>query len=946
MGCSPSKGQLFSRKAPATAPQELLSNTPSEQSADKETQENTVPIIGKRSSEDYVVCDAAVRVEEDGPEDDVDVVQKEGSQNEQIAQEGLLGNMKEGKEEIKTTDKQAKLRMQRKQRQRKTSYVQEKAEFILKAHQAAYAYLNPSISRYESLLGLLDQAAQTRLSLQTTVASVVLHYEEINQALEEMVAEGEQMLCEHGHYMASLKHCPPSATKPNNELNVSEVPSELLQQMLLNSTQKMISVGDSVRCLGDSALQELTDYFASLSQLLGDKLQAKHMAEGRLKQILTRVEAAAFIKSNPEDSTLHSEDSGIGAENECQIGSERLRYHRSNSGSGSNVAATVVCTTSSSPDKQFLNGNEEVTDNDDYDYVDDNDDDAEVKDVSVRDERTIDKTRGTIHGSFDANLSHSLVKDGLQFNYQNNSNLKRKTRRPKTADNSSQIKPKHCHLKGPKRSQSTECLCSKTEDFDVNVQQRMNTQTLEGVLKSKSLPRELKSHVHSKIRKPLSEGQNATRYYGLQYGSKGPSRAIPPNSPPKFTPQPPGRNAVKRLINTFSQRVDGNSTQGPLDQKPMKVKSNRKCVLPLLSSSRGVLTTNINTSIYPPEARLTDKVEHVDLDSLPPPPPEMLMENSFERSVGLASEEGTNVSQCRQHHTLLQRETVTPKGANMQQDSMTYLATHSLGQDALVGSCTEQDYKQTVELESAASLKQDFQKVVHLPCLLAESTAKIGLANGSTQRSQPHQKSDDHIEGDHAATLQSKFFPPTTLPVSKTRLPPSCPVVHHAVPSPPSAPFHPMGKWIPSSKPATSSMHSWVMTKENDAQVISSQSVSEARAMFCQDNQSVPYTWTSSCTSTLPRPWGEPARRRLPTACLQPSFIRSSPLSQMSSQSERQQSFPDAKQQPVQGSDVTALTMQELNCVVVIIIIIIIIINLLSSKTVNKAESKATGVIQ
>ncbi|XP_055041395.2 uncharacterized protein pcare2 [Misgurnus anguillicaudatus] len=889
MGCSPSKGQLFSRKAPATAPQELLSNTPSEQLADKETQDNTVTIIGKRSSEDYVVCDAAVRVEEDGPQDDVDVVQKGGPRNEQIAQEGLLGNMKEGKEEIKTTDKQAKPRMQRKHRHRKTSNVQDKTEFILKAHQAAYAYLNPSISRYESLLGLLDQAAQTRLSLQTTVASVVLHYEEINQALEEMAAEGEQMLCEHGHYMAS--HCPPTATKPNNELNVSEVPFELLQQMLLNSTQKMISVGDSVRCLGDSALQELADYFASLSQLLGEKLQAKHMAEGRLKQILTRVEAAALKKSSPEDCTLHSEDSGIGAENECQIGSERLRYHRSSSGSGSNVAATFVCTTSSSPDKQFLNGNEEATDNDDYDYVDDDDDDAEVKDVSVRDEQTIEKTRGTICGSSDAGSSHPLVKNGLQLYDQNNSNLKKKTRRPKTADSSCQMKPKHCHLRGPKRSQSTECLCSKREDFDINVQQRINKQTLEGVLTSKSLPRELKSHVRSKIRKPLSEGQNATRYYGLQYGSKGPSRAIPPNSPPTFTPQPPGRNAVKRLINTFSQRVDGSSTQGPLDQKPMKVKSNRKCVLPLLSNSRG------DTSIHPPEARLADRAEHVDLDSLPPPPPEMLMDNSFERSVGLASKEGTHGSQCTQHHDSLQRETVTPKGANMQQDSMTYSATHFLGQDALVGSCTEQDYKQTVELESAASLKQDFRKVVHLPCLLAESTAKIGLANGSTHRSQPHQECDDHMEG-YATTLQSKFFPPTTPPVSRTRLPPSCAVVYHAVPSPPSA----------STKPAITSIHSWVMAKENDAQVISSQSVSEARAAFCQDNQSVPHTWTSSCTSTLPRPWGEPARRRLPTACLQPSFMRRSPSGQRSSYSEQQQPFPDAKQQQVQGSDVTALT--------------------------------------
>lgn len=789
MGCSPSKGQLFSKKTLPTAPQELFSNTTSEESAETEIQDNTINIQGKRSSVDDVVCDATLKVVEgDGPEEDVDVVQKEGSQEGQTAQGGLLGNSKKGIEEIKTKRKQGKQRKLRKQRLRETSYVQSKAEFILKAQQAACSYLNPSISKYESLLELLDQASQARLSSWSTVASVIVHYEEINQALEEMAAEGEQMLREHEHYItwpSSLKDCPLTIRKPSKDLNTSEVPSGMLQQMLLQSTIKMISVGDSVRCLGDSALQELADYFGSLSELVEEKLRAKHAAESRMKQVLMRMEAVALRKGSPEDSALHSEDSGIGADNECQNGSERLRHHRNSS--GSKVGTISVCTIGSSPDQQLTNDNEEVTDNDDDDD-DDEDDDAENEGVNSRDEQMTDKMRGAICGSSEAD---PLNRDGLQINDQVNKNVRRNTRRPKTADNSCQVKRKHRHLRGPKRSQSTGCLCAKMEDSDLNEQQRTprSKQTLEEFLTSKDFPGEPRGRIRTKIRRHSSGGQNAVRYYGLQYGSKGPFTATPPSSPPEFTPEPPGRHAVKRLINTFSRGVEDDSR---LDQRPSRVKSNKKSCLPLLLNSRGALPTKISTR--PSEPRLADRPEHVDLESLPPPPPEMLMDNSFERSVGLPPQEGTQWSQCRQQRTSLRRE---------------------------------------------------------------------------------------------------------------ARLPPSCPTVHHAVSSPPSTVIPPSGNWTPSTTPTPSSIHRWAVTEENDPSVSSTQLFSEARSVFCQDNQLVPQTWTPSCTSTLPRPWGEPAKRRIPTARLQSTFMRCSPAGNRSSHSEQQQSLPNVKQQQDQGNGVT-----------------------------------------
>ncbi|KAK9956052.1 hypothetical protein ABG768_013808 [Culter alburnus] len=870
MGCSPSKGQLFSKKAllPGSSESEKNAdlpsngvqlqikaeiNTASEGLAATEIQENAKNIQGKRSSVDDVDCDATVAVKEDATEKTLDVVH---SQDGQGVQEGLLENQKVI-EEIRTKDKQGKRRKQRKQRLRKNSCLQSKAEFILKAHQAAYAYLNPSISKYESLLGLLSQAAQTQLSIQTTVATVVLHYEEINQALEEMAAEGEQLLREHGHNMkwpALLKDYPPT-TKPSNDLN--QLPSELLQQMLLHSTVKMISVGDSVKCLGDSALQELADYFGSLSQVLGEKLLAKHVAEERLKQVLSRVEAAALRKPGPEDSALHSEDSGIGADNECQNGSERFRRNRGSLGSGANTGKTSAFTTTCSPDQQLLNANEEGTDNDDEDdddNDDDDDEDAELEDdVSGKEElgRLTDKTRRTMCGSFEAKSSFPQDQGGLQNQEQvKTSNLKRKIRRPKTADNTLQLKLKHRHLRRPKRSQSAECLCSKAEESDPNEEQgnSRNMQTPHWRRKN-YFPDDLVhgGRVRTKIRKGSSGGQCSARYYGLQYGSKGPFRAVPPGSPPKFTPEPPGRNAVKRLINTFSQGVEDNSRQSPLDQRPVRVRGSKKCTLPLLENSRGALTTsrNINSSIHSHEPRLTDKPENLDIDSLPPPPPEMLMDNTFESGVGLPAEEGAHDSQCRgqRFRTLTQRETVSSNRANMQRGTMSFSTAQS---------------------------------------------AETGL-----QGSVPHQGCKNHNEGE-TATMHSKGFPPTTPPVSRTRLPPSCPTLHHPVPSPPSTTCPPNGRWTPSTTSTASS-------------ISGSQSYFEARAVFCQENQSLPHTWTPSCTSTLPRPWGEPVRGR---PRLQTSFMGRSPSDHRSSHSEQQQSLPNGKPQQGLGSDITPLTSE------------------------------------
>ncbi|KAG7225145.1 hypothetical protein INR49_014297, partial [Caranx melampygus] len=189
-------------------------------------------------------------------------------------------------------------------------------EPLVKAHQAAYAFLNPSINKYDILLGLLEQATQTQVSVQPMVAFMALRYQEIIQGLEEMADEGERVLKENGEHLAwpsQMKNLSSSPPLKSGSANI-EPPPDLLQQLLQYTTQRMRNVSHTVGGIGDSALEEAVEYFASVSELLEEKLKVKRAAETRLRQLLTRIEMASLRKPGPEDSALFSEDSGIGAE--------------------------------------------------------------------------------------------------------------------------------------------------------------------------------------------------------------------------------------------------------------------------------------------------------------------------------------------------------------------------------------------------------------------------------------------------------------------------------------------------------------------------------------------------------------------------------------------------------------------------------------------------------
>lgn len=223
-------------------------------------------------------------------------------------------------------------------------------EPLITAHQEAYAFLNPSINKYDVLLGLLEQATETRLSMRPMVAFMVLRYEEIIHGLEEIAAAGEKVLKDNGGNLAwtsQMKNLSPSSSLKSDPKDI-EPPPDLLQQLLQYTTQRMKNVSQTVGGLGDAALEETVEYFDSLSELLQEKLKAKRAAEARLMQLLTCIELASLRKPGSEDCVLFSEDSGIGAESESLAGSERHRRRESSESTQTNRATPVSHTENNS----------------------------------------------------------------------------------------------------------------------------------------------------------------------------------------------------------------------------------------------------------------------------------------------------------------------------------------------------------------------------------------------------------------------------------------------------------------------------------------------------------------------------------------------------------------------------------------------------------------------
>ncbi|NWS76180.1 PCARE regulator, partial [Crotophaga sulcirostris] len=180
-------------------------------------------------------------------------------------------------------------------------------ELLVKAHQSAYAYLNPNLSKYETILHMANQATQTQLFLQQMVSFLVLRFDEINQLLEEIANDGESLLKDIGGNLAW----------PAEKGDLKEHP-DLLQQLLQYTVNKMQSLSGTLASLTSDALQETCSYLQSAANNLEGKLKAKQSFDERLLRMVKLLEASAVgsSQSQGDDRTLYSEDSGIGVDSE------------------------------------------------------------------------------------------------------------------------------------------------------------------------------------------------------------------------------------------------------------------------------------------------------------------------------------------------------------------------------------------------------------------------------------------------------------------------------------------------------------------------------------------------------------------------------------------------------------------------------------------------------
>ncbi|XP_029452608.1 photoreceptor cilium actin regulator [Rhinatrema bivittatum] len=180
-------------------------------------------------------------------------------------------------------------------------------DLLVKAHQNAYAYLNPNLSKYEAIVCIANQATQTQLILQQMVSFLAICFGEMNRLLQEIVDDGEDLLKEAGKNFAW----------PLNEGDSKEQP-DLLQQLLQYTVNKMQVLNEAVASLTSNVLQETCSYLESAANNFQEKLKLKQQFDKHMLRIMKLLEAYTIgsCQSNPYDLTLYSEDSGIGVDNE------------------------------------------------------------------------------------------------------------------------------------------------------------------------------------------------------------------------------------------------------------------------------------------------------------------------------------------------------------------------------------------------------------------------------------------------------------------------------------------------------------------------------------------------------------------------------------------------------------------------------------------------------
>ena len=816
----------------------------------------------------------------------------------------------------------------KKEKDKKAPAVEAKVDFpepLVKAHQAAYAYLNPSIAKYEVLLGLLDQAAQTHLSLEPMTTFLALRYEEVNCGLKEIAEEGERLLKESGEHLAWP--CPSKnlSTTPSNVGDAAEPPPDLLQQLLQYTAQRMWLVSRSVGGIGDSALEEAVEYFTSLSELLDEKLKTKRVLEARLGQVLARIESAALRKPGPEDSALYSEDSGIGAESESLAGSEQQRNRRESCESSSTTCtgtaspsvggstptrltgrmstsisltsldSTCTITNKEARDTESLlgsaslddgEGEEEDEEEQDYDEEEDKQAGRNRSDSSPPEPCQLPRRLPPKRIENPQNVEMTLkMKDAISgrigfFHSQQagvrasrqaggsppNSDLRwteeeRQPKRPQTAAPATKGPRKKVSVAKERRSRSAESLRSRAEDptlLELERTQRDLSQRLEKMRKggaggaargagpkrgggeqaqaphSPAAGRLSSSLDRNGAARPGRDKSTARRHSSGDYGvgseedekkrkekkaGKGALRATPPPGTPPSSPHKSsgllrGRNSVKRLIDTFSQGLD-EKRRTPKLLAPLR--GVRKCGVPVIPGLEGVDVPPGNSRA---DSRASDRTEDLDLDSLPPPPPEVLMDTSFESAQGPIMSDNRDGVSARRGRTLLpQRTTVTQRLRASMQPVTVLPSRNSLRRGSVSVSPARPAQPDTdPETEEATTLYKQARKIIHLRHSEEPPPDKPQVDSGPRKPTSTRTRAgcgrkgggepSDTVPSTPSVSSQPSDTPPTsrarmlpTTPSTQHRRLPSPPTLKHH-PTPPSAPSPPANRTLPTPPPS------------------------------------------------------------------------------------------------------------------------------------------------
>lgn len=973
MGCSPSRGNNFGTQGPFRRGRTLL---PANQEVSVESQseeggngasirsgDTDVDVGKRRPSAQTYSSQREVRMSPSTPR------KKTSLMTELVPEAVILANLPEKDIEIKVPsrgkeksgDKQdfAEKRSGRKPKknskcvkqskkketEKKPPTVEKKVDFpepLVKAHQAAYGFLNPSIAKYETLLALLEQATQTQVAVQPMIAFIALRYEGINHGLREMAEEGEKLLKENGEHLAwpsQMKNL--SSVKATDSGSVTaDPPPDLLQQLLQYTTQRMRNVGQSVSGIGDVALEEALEYFASVTELLTEKLKAKHAAEARLMRLLTRIEAASLRKPGPDDSALFSEDSGIGAENESLTGSERrlrsgsceststLRTFPSSSSSGSGtpvkqgavrqnfpnkISTSVSLHSLDSSTSTILAKDQRDTDSilrspsldDGEGDIDDDVNDGKAEEEAVHLEGRGRKKCTSSVPDHDQpprrlppkrienpqNVEMTLkMKDAIsgRISFVPSQHTKTKpTESPKARKqqwaDGEQRTPKRPQTAAPakkpvrkttvttreRRSRSEESLRGRAEDptlLELERTQRDLSQRLEkmsrGRVNIKTNPpkqspgnaaqssvstnppkqkqgntaqspalnrrsRSLEKNSSSRLTKDRTglvnsnpEDQVASKEIEDDKTdmkpSTGPLRATPPPSPPLSRPSSRlyrGRNSVKKLIDTFSQGMEEPKPESTKVLGPLK--GVRKCGVPILPGLGNVeLALSTGLTSCRAESRNSERNGDLDLDCLPPPPLEVLLDNSFEDAQSLLAsdvEDGglgrgrstvaKRITASQRLRASMQSVTVLPSRGSMPHSSRSMSPARSVHKPDSSGNTriilpevTQQDTEP--EIDETVSLYKQARKIIHLQHSSESGTGKPISSESSMGR--PHTDSvSEKLSLDHVGSgeiqegmrqdisSQSETVPP--IPASCSQ-PAATPTRARILPSTPSTP--------------------------------------------------------------------------------------------------------------------------------------------------------------